>query len=242
MNSLTKQNKPKFEILSKLSLLQNLASFFISKTNPAIIHNIEKYIAIQKIVFLNSSEHQMGDYLEFGVYTGSSFCHAIRCVKECEVFNPKQKLTNFFGFDSFEGFGELEENDKHPFYIDQNFCTNFNKVKKRVDKTIGKWSKSTLIKGFFDDTLLVDPKEYGISKARIVFIDSDTYTSSKSAFDFIKDIVKPGTHIILDDYFSYQGNPQKGVACAFDEFIDQSSLSYRKILDYGVGGVAIVLH
>ena len=94
--------KSKFGILSKLNFLQNFVSSIISKTNPAVIHNIEKYVTIQKIVFLNSSERQEGDYLEFGVYTGSSFCHAIRCVKECEVFNPKQKLTNFFAISKEE--------------------------------------------------------------------------------------------------------------------------------------------
>ena len=234
--------KSKFGILSKLNFLQNFVSTIISKTNPAVIHNIEKYVTIQKIVFLNSSERQEGDYLEFGVYTGSSFCHAIRCVKECENFNPKQNLTNFFGFDSFQGFGDLSQKDEHPFYIDQNFQTKFSDVKKRVEKAIGNWSNATLIKGFFEETLSVKPKEYGIEKARIVFIDSDTYSSSKSAFDFIQNIVQPGTHIILDDFFSYKGNPNKGVACAFNEFIEQSSLNYRKILDYGMGGIAVVLY
>ena len=234
--------KSKFGILSKLNFLQNFVSTIISKTNPAVIHNIEKYVTIQKIVFLNSSERQEGDYLEFGVYTGSSFCHAIRCFKECETFNPKQNLTNFFGFDSFEGFGELNENDKHPFYIDQNFQTKYNDVKKRVAKAISNWSKAVLIKGFFNDTLSVAPKDYGIKKARIVFIDSDTYSSAKYAFDFIKEIVTPGTHIILDDFYNYRGNPNKGIASAFNEFITNSKYSYRKILDYGVGGIAVVLH
>lgn len=231
-----------FAVLSKMSFLQNIASIFISRINPAIIHNIEKYFAIKKIIYLNSTEQQEGDYLEFGVFTGSSFCHTIRCLKDCEVYNPDQNKSRCFGFDSFDGFGDLADGDKHPFYVDQNFQTEFKTVKRRVDKTIGNWSQATLIKGFFDKTLDVDPTEYGIRKARIVFVDSDTYSSSKAAFNFIKNIVQPGTHIILDDFFSYKGNPSKGVACAFNEFIEQSSLNYRKILDYGMGGIAVVLY
>jgi hypothetical protein len=231
-----------FTIISKMSFLQNIASIFISRINPAVTHNVEKYFAIKKIVYLNSAEQQEGDYLEFGVFTGSSFCHTIRCLMGCEDFNPNQSKSRCFGFDSFDGFGELPDQDMHPIYVDQNFKTEFKIVKKRVDKTIGNWSQATLIKGFFDKTLNVDPSEYGIGKARIVFIDSDTYSSSKAAFNFIKNIVQPGTHIILDDFFSYKGNPSKGVACAFNEFMDQSSLNYRKILDYGMGGIAVVLY
>ena len=78
-----------------------------------------------------------------------------------------------------------------------------------------------MIKGFFDKTLDVDPSEYGIRKARIVFIDSDTYSSSKAVFNFIKNIIQPGTHIILDDFFSYKGNPQEALR-AFNEFIEES--------------------
>lgn len=214
----------------------------ISRMNPAITHNIEKYIAIKKIVYLNSTEQLKGDYLEFGVFTGSSFCHTIRCLKDCEIYNPEQRHTQCYGFDSFEGFGDLSDQDKHPIYVDQNFETEFITVKKRVHNTMGNWSKATLIKGFFCKTLSRIPQEYGIEKARIVFIDSDTYSSSKSAFDFIHNIVQPGTHIILDDFFSYKGNPNKGVASAFNEFIEQSSLNYRKILDYGMGGIAVVLY
>ena len=119
------KSNSKFGILAKLDFLQNFLSSFISGINPAVIHNVEKYWAIKKTVYLNSLEQQLGDYVEFGVYTGSSFCHAIRCFYKHERFNPNQNKTKFIGFDSFEGFGELDDFDKHPFYVDQNFETNF---------------------------------------------------------------------------------------------------------------------
>ena len=235
--------KSKFGLLGKLEFLQNFASSFISSINPAVIHNIEKYMAIKKTVYLNSLEHQTGDYLEFGVYTGSSFCHTIKCFKKTEKFNPRQKETKFVGFDSFEGFGELAEEDKHPFYVDQNFTTSYKKVKKRAERTTKGWGAGChLVQGYFEDTLKVDPEEYGIKNIRIAFIDSDTYSSSKCAFDFIKNNVKSGTHIILDDFYSYNGDPKKGVALAFYEFLKITEFEYRKILDYGMGGIVVVLH
>ena len=50
----------------------------------------EIYLAIKKSVYLNSLENQNGDYIEFGVYKGSSFCHAIKCFKSCKRFNSNQ--------------------------------------------------------------------------------------------------------------------------------------------------------
>jgi hypothetical protein len=235
------KSNSKFGILAKLDFLQKFLSSFISSINPAVIHNVEKYWAIKKTVYLNSLEQQLGDYVEFGVYKGSSFCHAIRCFHKDQRFNPNQKKTKFIGFDSFEGFGELDDFDKHPFYIDQNFETNFLYVERRVKKTVKGKYQFSLIKGYFEKSLKKNPSEYGIKNIRIAFLDSDTYASSKLAFDFIIGAVKPGAHIILDDFFSYNGDPNKGVSLAFNEFLNKSGFSYRKVLDYGMGGIVIVL-
>ena len=85
---------------------------------------------------------------------------------------------NFFGFDSFEGFGELGEDDAHTFYTDVNFKTDYNRVLNRVKK-VNKDINFKLVKGFFNETLSVGPQVYNIQKARIIFIDSDTYSSSR---------------------------------------------------------------
>ena len=78
--------------------------------------------------YLSAIEDVAGDYLEFGVFTGSSFCHSIRCSKKLSYLNPSVLKTRFFGFDSFSGFGEVSDEDQHSFYTDENFDTDFNKV------------------------------------------------------------------------------------------------------------------
>jgi hypothetical protein len=229
----------KFGFLSKLYFLQNIVSFFISKLNPAIIHNIEKYVALKKAHYLSIIEDIDGDYLEFGVFNGSSFSHSIRCNKSLNYLNPSKKV-NFYGFDSFEGFGELDENDKHSFYTDHNFEVEYNSVLKRVKKAAGDINFK-LIKGYFSESLSKSADFYGIEKARIIFLDSDTYSSSKEALDFCKDIVQEGTILILDDYHSYLGSEEKGVKKAFNEFKISCNLTTRKILDYGMGGVVLII-
>ena len=198
-----------FGFLSKLNFLQNWVSYFLAKINPAIIHNIEKYYVIKKVHYLSAIEDLEGDYLEFGVYTGSSFCHSMRCCQQTEKLNPKVVNTKFYGFDSFAGFGKIEENDRHPFYTDSNFDTSYDNVNNRV-KRISKEYTFKLIKGFFNETLKEGANFLGISKSRIIFIDSDTYSSANDALIFCIPTIIEGTYIILDDFFSFKGSLEKG--------------------------------
>ena len=73
--------RTRFGLLPRLNFLQDLASFLIANLNPDVIHNLGKYMALKKIHHMSAVEETEGDYLEFGVFTGSSFCHSIRCVK-----------------------------------------------------------------------------------------------------------------------------------------------------------------
>ena len=230
----------KFGFLSRLNFLQDAASSFIAKVNPAVIHNLEKYLALKKVHYLSAIEEIEGDYIEFGVFTGSSFCHSLRCVKKLSKLNTLLSKTKFYGFDSFEGFGDLNQEENHPFYKDANFKTSFRKVNSRVGKVAKKF-KNQLIKGFFSESLAKKPSCYGIKKSRIVFIDSDTYSSAKEALIFITPTIQEGTYIILDDFFSYRGSERKGIAKAFKEFQNKEGVETRHVLNYGMGGVVFII-
>lgn len=229
-----------FGFLSKLWFLQDLASALIAGVNSAVIHNLEKYYALKKVFYLSSIEDIDGDYLEFGVFTGSSFCHSIRCCRRIGRLRPKVLNTRFFGFDSFSGFSSLSEDDKHPFYIDENFAASLPLVNKRVAKVAGSVC-FRLIPGFFSDSLEGGAAAFGISRSRIIFIDSDTYSSAAEALRFCMPTVQEGTFVVLDDYFSYKGSEAKGVARAFAEFIERGRFSVRHVLTYGMGGAVYVI-
>lgn len=231
----------KFGILSKLDFLQTFLSSFISRINPAIIHNIEKYHALKKVHYLVAIENLPGDYLEFGVYTGSSFSHSMRCYRRSKKLVADRNKMKFIGFDSFEGFGDLAEDDQHPFYVDSNFTTSYVQVNKRSRKA-AKGNEYRLVKGFFEVTAgKVPPSEYGVEKAAILFIDSDTYSSADVAFKFCSSVIQPGMYIILDDFFSYNGSRTKGVYKAFADFCETNRLDTRQVLNYGMGGAVFVV-
>ena len=107
--------------------------------------------------YLSSIEEIKGDYFEFGVFNGSSFSHAVRCAKNSEKYDPDFKKMIFFGFDSFAGFGEVDNFDKHKFYTDINFKTDYEKVLNRIRKIIPN-DRFRLIKGFFKDSLKLELK------------------------------------------------------------------------------------
>jgi len=232
----------KFGFLAKLNFLQTWTSSFVSAINPAIIHNIEKYYALKKVHYLVAIENLCGDYLEFGVYTGSSFAHSIRCYKSSSKLVTYRKSMNFIGFDSFEGFGELTEDDKHAFYQDENFETSYDRVYRRIKSVTANKISFKLVKGFFEDTVGKNlPSQYGCKKAAIVFIDSDTFSSAKTALGFCSSIIQEGTYLILDDYFSYKGDLRRGVCGAFNEFCAENKLEVRNLMNYGMGGAVFVV-
>lgn len=230
----------KFGFISKFEFLQDWASSIISGINPAITHNLEKYHALKKVHYLSAIEDMDGDYLEFGVFTGSSFCHSIRCCEKLEYISQNVLKTKFYGFDSFEGFGNLSKDDYHPFYKDENFSTSLLRVNNRVGR-IAKKVSFKLVPGFFSDSLMAGARQMGIEKARIIFIDSDTYSSANEALLFCAPIVQEGTFIILDDCYSYRGNELRGVTRAFNDFISECRIKVRHVFNYGMGGAVYVI-
>ena len=229
-----------FGLLSRLEFLQNWASALIAGLNPAVIHNLAKYYAIKKVCYLSAIEDTEGDYLEFGVFTGSSFCHALRCLRKLSNIHPSVATTKCYGFDSFAGFGPLEEEDQHPFYTNENFSTSLPQVERRVRRAAGHMS-FRLIPGFFRESLRRGARQHGIEKARIIFIDSDTFASTRLALAFCGPALQQGTFIMLDDYFSYRGREDRGVRGAFAEFVRKAGVKTRQVFTYGMGGVVLVV-
>lgn len=229
-----------FGFLAKLDFLQTWVSLGASRVNPAVTHNLGKYLALHKAFYLSAIDEKAGDYLEFGVFRGSSFAHALRCANRMVRYSKTMENTRFFGFDSFQGFGELKAEDRHAFYQDENFKTEIAFVDRR-SKAAAKKLAYKLIPGFFDQSLAGGPAALGIDEARIIFIDSDTYESADQALRFCDTITAEGTIIILDDFFSYRGREDRGVARAFGEFQERISCGVRRILDYGMGGAVYIV-
>ncbi|MBC7457941.1 MAG: hypothetical protein H7235_06660 [Bdellovibrionaceae bacterium] len=220
--------------------VQNLAGWLFSLMSPMVEHNLGKYLAIKKAFYLTALEKLDGDYLEFGVFTGSSFVFATRIHKKLRAIAAVS--TRFYGFDSFIGFGDVATYDKHPFYLDNTFTVNkINVIGNIKRKSSG--VETTIVEGYFEDSIKGKaPDDFGIEKVRILFIDCDLKDPARIALDFCLPKLQVGTVLIMDDYFSYKGQANKGVSGAFIEFNDiNKNLVWRRIYEYGYGGVAYIL-
>jgi hypothetical protein len=233
-----------FGFISRSAFLQNCVSRLVNFAPFPTIHNVAKYVALTKAFYYTLTEGVQGDYLEFGVFTGSSFCHAIQCEKKSIKYSKHNKNyvpARFWGFDSFEGFGNLAVNDDHPSFQDDIFAVNYETVAKRVRRTAGNKIEASLIKGLFSDSLKDGADNIGIKLAKIIMIDCDTYIGASQALTFCESIIQEGTLLIMDDMNAFKGDRNKGEAKAFAEFQERIGFNTKLLFPYGIGGQVFII-
>ena len=223
--------------------IQNLASSIISLIPAYLEFSISKYLAIKKAMLITAQDDTRGSYLEFGVFTGSSFNYAMKVNKRIEKLGYKNMDCEFVGFDSFKGFGPIKKDDEHPNYKDNVFAVNEEKVLRNIEKC-AKGQKYKIIKGFFEDTIKnKTAKDLKIDKIKIVMIDCDLKEPTKLALEFIKSSIQEGTIILFDDYAFFKGSKDKGEYGAFADFKKKHpEILFRRIFDYGYGSRAFIVH
>lgn len=132
-----------------------------------------------------------GDYLEFGVYQGSSFIMAFELAKKYRLDSMR-----FFAFDSFQGLpaseGLFQKGDYH--------CSKemFIKISQKGGLDL---EKVRVVEGLYGNALTEAVKRDNcLTKAAIVHVDCDLYESTKDVLRFIEDLVQPGSILIFDDW------------------------------------------
>ena len=229
------------DIIKNNLFIQNIAAIIVSRISPFLDFSLAKYLAIKKAMYITAIDQTYGSYLEFGVFTGSSFNFAMKINKQLEK-NFGLTDCEFVGFDSFEGFGEIKSDDKHPFFKNEFFSINEQKVLKNIKKC-SKGQKYRIIKGYYDKTL-TDNTTVGlkIEKSRVILIDCDLKESTRLALEFVKPSLQEGTIILFDDYIWYKGNKDKGEHGAFKDFkIKYNNIKFRRAFDYGYGSRAYIV-
>jgi hypothetical protein len=233
-------------------LTQRLKPLYIKFLNKFLVPYLPKQQVqhdnlsklIQKSARFVACEMVEGDYLEFGVYQGASFISAYHALKtqyedrinlkiggesEEKQQQLRQKLwteMRFFAFDSFQGLPQLAPEDKgtEDFTAGQ-YAYPLEKFRESIENAGVPPDRIITVKGWFKDTCVNETaKQYNLTKASIVWLDADLYSSTKSALDFIIPMLQDGTILIFDDWYSFKGNPSKGVQKAFYEWIKNDYL------------------
>ena len=195
------------KIIKKFLFIQNITASIIAKIPPYLEFTVGKYLAIKKALYITAHDKTLGSYIEFGIFTGSSFNFAMKANKSLDGLFEKSDC-DFIGFDSFEGFGKIQESDNHPRFKDDTFAVDEKKILSNIKRN-SKNQKFQIIKGFYKDTLLKKPKDYGIKKARVIMMDCDLKEPTIFALNFVKDVLQKGTIILFDDYIFYKGDEKK---------------------------------
>jgi hypothetical protein len=158
-----------------------------------------------------------GTILDLGVYKGGSTRALAR------IF-PNETIH---GFDSFEG---LPDDWSH---VLKGAFGDVKGVLPDMPKNV------KLYKGWFDDTLPVWRKGYEDRPISLLRVDCDIYSSTKTIFDVLGDLVHKGTWIVFDELIGYRGWEQHEHK-AFREFRKSSGHDFEYVafgLTYAMGYV-----
>jgi len=192
----------------------NLKSFFVK--------NIKNLQSIKG--------NEIGDYLEFGVFNGSSMSTMYFAAKEMNL-----KSMKFFGFDAFQGLPLEAEKEDGGVWKKGFYACSFEKMleclkRKKIDPKNINW-----IKGWYKDTLNNKTRDkYKFKKIGIVFIDCDTYSSSKIVLDFIKPLIIEPMILCFDDWkLNNLDILEMGEYKSFNEFLEKNTnLVAKEIKSY----------
>jgi len=151
-----------------------------------------------------------GVIIDLGVYRGSS---TFTWAKLCEIFCPTDVRKVVYGFDTFEGFPSLSEDDgpenllqdikQGGYFGGESILHDLELAKKamNVEKHIKHISRIEFIKGNIDKTIpkFIKSKGKGL-KIALMNLDLDLYEPTKIALEHFVPLMVRGGIIVLDEY------------------------------------------
>jgi hypothetical protein len=190
-----------------------------------IRQQVDRFSMYVRVADFVNYEAVEGDILEFGVFGGVS----LALLAKAHSFDPKGMTRRIVGFDSFHGLPRSEE--PHARWRSGD-CSRIHAWHPTLEKGQAVTPEVTrelfrlcdlpepeLEVGLFQETLpRTIPGKY--RAAAIVHIDCDLYESTKVVLEGVAPILQEGTLLLFDEWFSYKGNPARGEARAFFEFLE----------------------
>lgn len=175
-----------------------------------------------------------GEYLEFGVYKGRSFQAAYKEANKRGLDDMK-----FFAFDSFKGLPPVNGTDaEHNYFREGQFACSEETFLENLKKKDVDLTRVETIPGFYEESLTEDRrKELNIDQVAVAWIDCDIYESTVPVLDFLTPIIKTGTFLAFDDWFSFAGDPHAGQIRAVREWVKKNGhITLEHYRDFGKTG------
>jgi O-methyltransferase len=192
---------------------------------------------IFKAAELTSTEQVEGDYLEFGVFRGSTMIQAFNTIRTSYLDRSADRThihsaafrdnvrsswdaMRFFAFDSFQGLPALSGVDLQTRdFSEGKYACSQERFLARIAENGVDLSRVVTVPGWFEQTCQEDTiRRHNMKAAAIVHIDCDLYESTRVVLQFITPLLVDGTVLIFDDWFAFRGNPGLGEQRAFHEW------------------------
>jgi hypothetical protein len=208
---------------------------------PYVLHNLGK-AKVLKMTFWHLNLDQIeGAYVEFGVASGNSMRSAEIAERRSysNSLGIKRIKRNLYGFDTFSEFSSQSADDLHKVWSGNDFSVDLERVSKRFKKNRQRISLHKL------DLSKVSPEKQNLQLfikddyIAVVLLDMDLGDPTYKALQWIAPKLTSGSIIILDEFFAFAGDPNKGEHHAWNLFLrDHPEIGYREFFHYGDGGVA----
>lgn len=160
----------------------------------------------------------LGDYLEFGVFNGTSLVSAFR---ETDALGLKK--MRLFGFDSFQGLPEAAAHEDDGKWKPGAWRSELAFTKAVLDDEGVDMNRVTLVPGWFSDTCVpATARKYGITKASVIMVDCDIYSSTKEALNFCAPLIQDQALMLFDDWHTGAlAAKNMGERKAFEEWLEE---------------------
>lgn len=178
-----------------------------------------------------------GDYLEFGLWRGKTFCYAARMKRRY-----KQHDLLLWGFDSFQGLPAVDDKTDN-IWSEGEFACSEDEFRKILAGRGVPSDAYRLIPGYYKDSLNDNTHRLMVGrKAAIVYIDCDLYDSTRQALEFLQRYLQNGTIICFDDFYNYKSSPFQGEQRALNEFVARNGgLRFLPYMDYAPLGKSFIV-
>ena len=148
-------------------------------------------------------------------------------------------------FDSFRGLPELAPIDEHPMWKAGALCTPRDEFIRIAEGAGIPPHAYTLIEGYYGQTLTaaLSLDLSSKTKAALVYVDCDLYESTQKVLEFVYPLLQPGTIICFDDYYCFNGSPERGEQLAIREFLTaHGDIQLVDYVNFGWHGKSFIVH
>jgi O-methyltransferase len=179
--------------------------------------------------FVHANKPIDGYYFEFGCNNANTMRLA---------YDSFHRLVDwhYVGFDSFEGFPEIQEIDKQAVWFKGSLAITEERFTKLCLSHGIPRHELTTLKGFYDVSLNESTRARLAGRsAAFIYVDCDLYHSTVPVLRFCKSFLQLGTVIAFDDWNCFFADPNRGQRRAWSEFLNSNpELQFEPLLENGM--------